>query len=389
MARDTTGLVAPMTLDDGRQLQAVAEELLSVLEDIPDRLDPGPVIHGQHWWCAQRAVWLGYHLAAAMSLSRTFAYPSAFVVLRAALEHHVIDLLLFLGDRYRQVFHEVSSADWDQYQKERAEGEHWTHDIIGWQWRDGTLTVVRSGPHINGGPETLSIYYGFLEEYDPFTGPPADQRFLTTEFMEESDHERLAEKQRALYASALRWDRLRDNLRLNGLFSEKELAQLGVHYRFLSAFVHPVSEGYRLVYGYNMPATPPHYDHCASELVLLYVVTLATRELRAFRRMADRPPQVRLRNWKELEEVLRHAEGISAHLWFPGGSPHQFDKVEEANHRGLRNGRLVPVTSQERQRPEDIPEEEIRYYRNPLARLRRMHHSSRELTGFPYVSPWG
>ncbi len=378
-----------MTLGDGHaELQAAAEDLLARLEGVPDRLDPGAVAHAHHYRFAQRAVWLGYHLAAAMSLSRTSAYPSAFAVLRAALEHHVIDLLLFLGDRYRQVFVGVSSDDWARYQDARAAGEDWTHDIIEWEWSAGTLTVVRSGPYIGGGPETLSIYYGFLQEYDPFRGPPEDQRFLTTEFMEDSLHERLAEKQRALYAGGLRWERLRDNLKLNGLFSEKELAQLGVHYRFLSAFVHPVSEGYHLVYGRNIPAGPPHYDHFASELVLLYVVTLAARELRALRQMADRPPQVILRGWREVEDALRNAEGVSAHLWFPGGSPHHFDRVEEANHRGLRDGRLIPVASQERQRPEDIPEEEIRYYRNPLVRLRDMHRSWHELTGFSYVSPW-
>lgn len=378
-----------MTLDDQhQQLWTSAQELLALLGRVPERLDSGEVAHAQHYQFAQRAVWLGYHLSAAMDLNRTFAYPSAFTVLRPALEHHVIDLLLFLGDRYRQVFDGVSSEEWARYQEAREAGEEWTRDIIHWEWQGGTLTVIWSGPHIDGGPQTLSIYYGFLEQYDPFRGPPEDQTFLTTDFAEGALHERWAAKQRALYGQGLRWERLRENLMLNGLFSERELAQLAVHYRFLSAFVHPVSEGYHLLYGRGIPPDPPHYDHFASELILLYVVTLATRELRAFERMAERPPQVGLKNWAEIEDAVRNAEALSAHLWFPGGSPHDFDRIQEANHRGLRDGRLVPVGSPERQRPEDIPEDEIRYYRNPLVRLRKMHITSHELTGFPYVSPW-
>jgi hypothetical protein len=31
---------------------------------------------------------------------------------------------------------------------------------------------------------------------------------------------------------------------------------------------------------------------------------------------------------------------------------------------------------------------QIRYYRNPLRRLIRMHASFQELTGFAYRSPW-
>jgi len=38
--------------------------------------------------------------------------------------------------------------------------------------------------------------------------------------------------------------------------------------------------------------------------------------------------------------------------------------------------------------PHRIPETEVRYYRNPLRRLIRMHGSYNEVTGFSYTSPW-
>ena len=51
-------------------------------------------------------------LDAALNLLDSDAYPACFSVLRSALEHHVVDLLLFLGDRYQQVFTGVSAGDW-------------------------------------------------------------------------------------------------------------------------------------------------------------------------------------------------------------------------------------------------------------------------------------
>jgi hypothetical protein len=359
------------------------------LDGFYERLYPDEeVSHGQHYEFAMRSRWLSYVLNAALTLADRDAYASAFTVLRSALEHHLIDLLLFLGDRYQQVFTGVSAEDWSEYQDARAAEEEWTRDVIEWAWRDGTLRVVRSGPHLDGGAGTLSIYYGFLSNFDPFQGPPEDQKFLTTGFTNPELHERWARKQRALYSEGLQWKRLRENLALNGMYEEKQLAQLGVHFRFLSAFVHPVSEAYTLLYTRNVPAREQVYDHFASELALLYVNTLAALELRALEEMSGREPQVRILGLDDIRRVISHAEAVSAHLWFPGGTPHEFDRVEEANHRGLVNGHLVPVSAPERLRPDQLTDEDLRYYRNPLARVKKLHYTVHEMTGFPYISPW-
>lgn len=362
--------------------------LLEILQAVPDQLEPGEVMHLQHNEFAQRAVWLSHYMGAALALAEMHAYPAGFAALRASLEHHIIDWLLFLGDRYQQIFTGVSAGEWHQYQEAQKAGESWTKNILSWEWQSGTLKVVRSGPHVGGQSETLSVYYGFLSNFDPFRGPPEDQEFLTTDFTEPELHERWARKQQALYSQGLRWDRLRANLKLNGLLSDKELAQLGVHYRFLSAFVHPVSEGYSLLYGRNLPADPPRYDHFASELSLLYVITLALRELKAYKAMASRPPEVGIANWHDVEQRIQRAERLTEYFWFPPGVPPAFDRVEEANHRGLQNGHLVPVGSPQRLAPDELSDDDIRYYRNPLTRLRRMHSTRQEMTGFPYYSPW-
>jgi hypothetical protein len=367
-----------------------ARRVVADLESFNGRLETGEVAYAQHFEFGKRAQWLSYLLSAALSLTEQDAYPAAFAVLRSALEHHIIDVLLFLGDRYQQFFTGVSVPEWQSYQAARAAGEEWTRDVIDWQWQDGTLKVVKSGLHFDtGGAETLSIYYGFLEQFDPFQGPPEDQKYLTTGFTtDETLHERWARKQRSLYGEGLRWKRLGENLVLNGLYDDKTLAQLNVHFRFLSAFVHPVSEAYILLYGHNTPTRPQGYDHFASELALLYVNTFAARELRALVQMSTAEPRVGIGALEDLRTDMTAAEVTSSHLWFPGGMPHDFDRVEEANHRGVRDGLLVPTSAADRRRPEEFDDAELHYYRNPLIRIRKMHFTAHEMTGFSYVSPW-
>lgn len=374
--------------DEHEELLATATRMTAELDAFYERLESGDVMHVQHYEFAMRARWLSYVLNGSLSLIDDDAYPSAFAVLRSGLEHHIIDLLLFLGDRYQQVFSGVSATDWREYQKARADNEDWTRNILDWTWQSGTLKVVRSGPHFNDAGGTLSVYYGFLSNFDPFRGPPEEQQYLTTDFMEAELHERWSRKQQGLYSEGLQWKRLKENLAINRLFDEKQLAQLNVHFRFLSAFVHPVSEAYTLLYGSNTPAKSKAYDHFASELVLLYVNILGVRELRALQLMTTHEPTVGIRGVDDLDGRVTEAERVSEPLWFPGGTPHEFDRVQEANHRGLVDGHHVPVGTPGRLRPEEIADDEVRYYRNPLVRLRKMHHSVNEMTGFPYVSPW-
>jgi hypothetical protein len=95
-------------------------------------------------------------------------------------------------------------------------------------------------------------------------------------------------------------------------------------------------------------------------------------------------------DWSSVEARIRTAdviaEHLAEHLWCPGDRPHHFDYVEEANSRGLRRGKLVPA--QRRPTSSQLKASQIRYYRNPLHRLIRMHASFQELIGFAYRSPW-
>jgi hypothetical protein len=71
-------------------------------------------------------------------------------------------------------------------------------------------------------------------------------------------------------------------LALNGFADEQTINRLDVHYRYLSAFVHPLSDVDRLLYGRNAIGIP-RYDHYTSELILLYTIAFAVGELRNHR----------------------------------------------------------------------------------------------------------
>jgi hypothetical protein len=369
-----------------------ANDVIADLRDFQGRLRPGRVSHFQHDVFAERTRSLSIYLSSAVRLADADEYISAYAVLRAALEHHLTDRLLFVGNRYKRQYLEVKKAEYERLEKERAQGKPGTEDIVRIDYSDGTMWVVRSGLHLRDDAgvrraQTLSIYYFLLDQFDPFVGHPHDQPHLSRGFTPVEQRIADAQEQQRTYAP-LRWPQLKENLRENRLCGAETLRRLEVHYRFLSAFVHPVSAGYDLVYGRNRPTGAPRFDHYASELVLLYVNKVGATELKFLKRMTGRTPRVRLNGWPAVEAHISAADAAAAHLWFPGvDPPHEYDRVEEANSRGMgRGGGLVPMNR--RLRPNDLRPRQIRYYRNPLQRLRRMHQSFQELTGFAYTSPW-
>jgi hypothetical protein len=254
------------------------------------------------------------------------------------------------------------------------------------------VQVVRSGPHFTGqgqGLEApgLSIYYGIiLDRHDPFTGGRSAQPFIGQWPRSQDAHHQMAAQAAETWWRFLSWRPLMANLLLNEFYTEREVARFEVHYSFLSAFTHPSVGGLKAVAGRHSPVML-HYDHYVSELILLYVITLARFELEVFEEMTRRDPVVNLAGWDKVRADMERGEVLASHLWFPRGSPHAFDRVQEANRRGQAlDGRLIPFD--ERPKPEDLADDEILYYANPLRRLINLHSGQNEMTGFPYFSQW-
>jgi hypothetical protein len=105
-------------------------------------------------------------------------YMPAFAVVRSALEHHLVDQLLFLGRRYRRVVADMKRTDFDAWRhawKSRKTGTE-TVTRLGWISKAtaliGSVKVVQTGIHQHGGrigrfARALSIYHLLLRDHNP------------------------------------------------------------------------------------------------------------------------------------------------------------------------------------------------------------------------------
>ena len=189
-----------------------------------------------------------------------------------------------------------------------------------------------------------------------------------------------------MYEEYLRWSSVKASLLANGFSDDSTLRKLDVHYRFLSAFVHPYTNVAPLLYGRNTWDWPA-YDHYSSELILLYIVVFAVEELRALEAMTRRRPTVQLEGWGSISAKCDEAWQASSHLWFPGQEPHAYDRHRESNSRGFRAH--LEDMDEVVVDPATLSADDVRYYAHPLLRLVAMHMSVSELfTNLTYNSPW-
>lgn len=335
------------------------------------------------------------YLEQALRAATAEAYPPAFALLRACLEHRAFDRLLFLASLHEDVIENVTDEMWERWQA--APPEH----LQKWERQPGNkVHVVWRGVRVLDEDGTvaymLSIYYRWWKLYDPFVTP--GRIFDDVAQGHPSEKTSAAEYERAqhqIWQGALTWKNLKHNLILNQLASTREAAQWDVHHRFLSAFVHPFSENttddvYRPVYHGEWPL----HDHYAMELALSYACTFAADELRDFQRMTEREPRVDLAAWGAVELTVTLTEAQIAHFWAPGRPPFAYDRVQEANQRvfdargaeaaaGASSGRTTTPD------PREFHDDEVRYYADPLRRLVRLHATSTELMSrLTWNSPW-
>jgi len=376
-------------------LYSHAESQLRRLDEV--RLQAaGATSYGVHGEYERRANRLSDALKGALSLEQMELHAPALALLRVALEHHVFDLLLFGASKFRQTISGVSREVWEKWRAQIDAGESGTEDIEDAEWKGGTALVVRTGIRVvnqDGQTEyTISPYYRQYSLHDPFVGTVSEQARLAGHFTPLGVHERFARTNEELRSGWLGWEHLKDNLLLNGQATERWLQQIQVHYRFLGAYVHSTSEAAeKLIENGQSWSSRSRNPHYLSELVLLYIIAIASRELTALLELSARPPQANVGAADAIRSEIERAAATTSYFWFPGGVPHEFDRIQEANHRGIRyspDGEIETyrVPHEERE-PNSIPEDEVPYYRNPFLRLCAMHQDAHELTGFAYVSP--
>ncbi len=377
--------------DDHGPLPEHAERLLVILETIGTHSVHGKVGHHQHTEFERRVAQLAQHLRAAQLLSDHRLYPSALVVIRAALEHHLMDRLILLANRYVVVHtnaKEKDKAKWDA-ELEAAQAAD-ASDIDTWFWdREHHLNVVRRGLHSDkskkGRGQVVSNYYFEIDHYDPFLGPKWHSHRLAAPFWEKSVITQLADEQRSRWKYLFRWSAVMKALRVNNLLVGRHM-QVDVHYAFLSGFTHPSKRGYEAIFGGNWPDRMGMFDHYASELVLLYIIAIAAAEIETWGRMARRSPRLELRDWDKVMGEVVAAQQSTSYFWFLSGAPEAYDQIETV-HTPV--GDKPPKWGRPRRDPARIRPARVHYYRNPLQRLIELHQSRSEMsTGLVYRSPF-
>lgn len=344
--------------------------------------------HGQF---AERTEHLAGHLAAIVILAEEGRFTSSMAVARTALEHHIIDRLLLLADRYVDTVHPEDPALIEQWEADWAtKTEPWTRDVVSIErvQNGRSLRLVRVGHKVRDDAgeerEQISPYWRALEQYDAFLGHPETQRHIVQPFDELDDRVEWASRNQALYGGFLRWRSLCSNLRLNDLASDGELVQLQVHYAFLSAFTHATSSGYEVDRS-TRPGSPSA-RHVFGELALLYVIAIAIAQIDAWTTYAKRRPHLLLTPRGDILRAVDGGREVVSYLWFLVGEPQEFDRYQEANRRAhprLLSGQAPAV------RPDELGPTDISYYGNPFDRLARMHTGEREMTtGFAFAAAW-
>ncbi|MCW6003769.1 hypothetical protein K1W54_04130 [Micromonospora sp. CPCC 205371] len=377
---------------DHSTLFATANRLVEELHGLRTRLQhQNDTQHMQHTECADRVRNLGLYLEAALQQAANDSYLAAFATLRTALEHMLVDHLVFSGARYIRVYSGVDDATWAEWQRKRGAGEAFA-GVIDWVRKKNMVEVtyegIRSTPDEHGQTFVISPHYFLLKQYQPYLGPASAQAEFDDGIGDIEDDRKFAQENDHIYRTYLSWSGIKKNLMSNGFADEGRITKLEVHYRFLSAFVHPLADVTDVVYGRNN-FNVPSYDHYSSELILLYTIVFAVEEIRHFHDMTQRQPTVGIADWTATAELCRRAWQLTSHLWFPGHDPHAYDYVQEANTRAFRLRKENPTAPFQRDNPMSIPAAEVRYYRDPMRRLVALHAGFHEImTGYSYTSPW-
>lgn len=264
-------------LDDHGNLPAHADVLLARLEGLNSLVAPAKVGHFQHMEHAERARILADHLRGVLALSSARHYAAAFAVARTALEHHLLDRLVFLANRWMVVNDGIKAVDVPAEQARLAALKAGKRpDIIRW-WYDpksGSMHIIIRGRYREGHVGrgwTLSPYYFRIDQYDPFTVQKSMHGKVATGFQDAESIKAWAAESAATWSRHFTYRNLRKNLDINHLLRPRLGVQVDVHYAFLSAYVHGAKRAHELVYSHNIPSAIGHFDHCSSELALLYV----------------------------------------------------------------------------------------------------------------------
>jgi len=401
--------IATQTLTEHQGLVNLIDELITALRGLPD-----DVQWGDSSWMQDMEI-LDFIRIQPLSLQNAKKnaiegyYRDAYHLIRMVFEGYFILRLISTCDKYPiriRIKREKSDPDLNRAKNkiiQQVQKNLGSSLITTYMEGNNILVAVVRGVTVvdNKGKDTgviIPFYYSAWHDFRPveyhlkretLQDKIPTLRFLTGEWagIPRKIKSEINKNYGALYKYFLTFDKILENLRWNGILNKKTSTRVLVHYNFLSNFSHSTSDSLSIIRGRKFYQISPNgldivYNYYLSELTLLYICHLLSMHLQHaiyYLRWRD----IKLRNEIKIYRPLcQKVENDFGYFWFIFNKPHQYDRYSHANRKCDYKRKLF-------YRPEDIRLGDVRYYDNPLYRLKQLHQSQRELTtGNIFVSPF-
>jgi len=409
MTYETSG-ISNQTFTEHRQLISLVNDLLEAIDKLPSDIEWGNSI----WF--QDSEFLDFMRIQALSLQHARDtiiqgyYRDAYHLIRMVFEAYFLFRLISTCDKYprrikiargkrdqsldharRRVIQQIKKKFGKLLIKLYEEDKHTLVAIV-----RGIQMVDENG---NDTGRILPFYYSVWQQYRPIEhhlrGKSPKEKLSTSRFLEgewsgmqKRSRGQADENHSQLYRWFLNFDKVLENLRINSVLNKKTTTRVIVHYNFLSNFSHSTSDSIknllRLQNSYMLggSGTLISYNHYHSELALLYICHLLSMYLEHAIYYFTTWCRIRIKNTEAYCSLCQKVKEDFGYFWFIFNEPHLYDRFAHANRKSNYREKIF-------YRPEDIALRDVRYYENPLYRLKQIHQSQRELTtGNVYNSPF-
>lgn len=393
--------IAKQTFEEHRQLISVIDDLLEAIDRLPSDIE-----WGDSQWLPDSEI-IDFVRIQTLSLRHAKEstigglYRDAYHLIRMVFEAYFLLRLISTGDKYairikiKRGRNDPSLEHTKKRVIEQAKEKLGKRLIKIYEEGERTVIVVLKGEQVvdaNGNDTGLILpfYYGAWQQYQPvehhLKGKSRQKKLSTSRFLEgewatipRNRRVQADETHSELYRRFLTFDKVLDNLRLNGVLNKKTTTRVLVHYNFLSNFSHSTSDTInsllRLQNYYTIGGSGAliSYNHYYSELALLYVCHLLSMYLEHVICYLTKWRHIRVKNKEIYCSLCQKTEEGFDYFWFIFNKPHQYDRFAHANRKSNFKKKIF-------YRPEDVRLRDVRYYDNPLYRLKQMHQSQHELT---------
>ncbi|MDD2666347.1 MAG: DUF5677 domain-containing protein [Methanocellales archaeon] len=327
-------------------------------------------------------------------------YTEGFILTRSVFESYFTFLLMLKGTKYKISYKIKTSTE----KNKKDIYDKFVEDIKGAQARGEKLHILDIKPSgndyksiivtyegifgVDNKSKLIPVYYFVFIEYDPQSAfingipPIRDGTYLPDIAQKSHEH------YKRLYRDFIKFDKVREALKLNNLISVEEDNATQVHYNFLSNFTHITNEGLHKIFwqrrrnigSYSVSIIDNlselyFYDHYLSELCLLYVLKINQYYLRSLvDYFANR---YEIKDLAKFEDYFAKLNRYYDYFWFIFEKHWKYDEWDYETIKASHQRKGIK------------PDEKIPYYRDPLQRLINLHRSTIEgTTGLVYESPF-